>query len=127
MKTFTINSDIDGKFNVYDVYAQKEQLVNNIAQEAFRAMTQTYIDMIIEEKLDNRVAIIEKLQGVHESAVDYMDVVMNDLHKMVKETMKKSSLEFSVRGIEYDNDELCNVDVLIKMEKNLLTSSSTLV
>lgn len=117
MKTFTINSDIDGKFNVYDVYAQKDQLVNNIAQEAFRAMTQTYIDTIIEEKIDNRVAIIEKLQGVHESAIDYMDVVMNDLHKMVKETMKKSSLEFSVRYIEYENDELCNVDVLIKMEK----------
>lgn len=117
MKTFTVHSDIDGKFNVYDIYAQKEQLVNNIAQEAVRAMVETYIDVIIEEKLDNRVAILEKLQGVNESAMDYMDTVMNDLHKMVKEMMKKSSLQFSVRGIEYEDDELANVDILIKMEK----------
>lgn len=116
MSVFTVNCDFDEKFNVYDIYAQKSQLVDMIVKESVRAMTQTYIDMLLEEQVDNRVAILEKLQGVNESASEYVDCVLNDLHKMVKIQMEKVNLEFSVRGIEYDDDELCNVDVLIKLD-----------
>lgn len=117
MSVFTVDTQSSEKFNVYDVYAQKEQFVNSIAQEAIRAMTQTYIDMILEEQLDNRPAILEKLQEVRVSAVEYLDCVMNDLHRMVRNRMEKTSVEFSVRAIEYDGDELCNVDVVIKTQE----------
>lgn len=119
MRLFTVHSDIGGNFNVYDLFAQKEKLVDDIVNESIRAMTQTYIDMILEEQMDSRTDILEKLGGVHASAIEYMNCVMNDLHKIVQNKMEKSTVEFVVNYIQYDdsNNELSDVGVNIKVSE----------
>ena len=110
------NDHSTNRFNVYEIYSHKSELVNSIAQEAIRAMTETYIEMVLEEKLDNRIAILEKLQGVNVSAIDYMDCVMNDLHNIIKERMEKQDIKFSVLSIMFNDDgDLEDVDVKIKV------------
>lgn len=122
MSTFTVDSNLSGKFDVYDLFSQNEKLVDTIVNESIRAMTQTYIDMVLEEQMDSRTDILKKLEGVHASAIEYMNCVMKDLHKIVQNKMEKSTVEFFVNYIQYDgsitnSSELSDVGVNIKVSE----------
>ena len=109
--------DSSVKFNVLDIYAQKFDLADSIAKEAVRAMTETYLDMILEEQIDRRLDILEKLKGVDNSAIEYMDCVMNDLHSMVRDRMEKMIIQFSISSIMYNEDgELSDVDIGVSVK-----------